>query len=217
MRSFHTQSFALGLGLFAVCLSTTPAAATTEMRQTLEEMVVTADVVAEVTVREARVARDGKKIFTYTRVDVIEGWKGAKSGDVLEISQLGGDLDGKSQWIVGAHHYKKGEHLVFFGNVSQRDPTKVIPLGVGTGLFEVKEDLTGLKVVELIGDVALVEQGPDGKPRNAAATPRHYDSLDGFKQTVLRLLVNPELPRLPTKQKLGPQIVPTAPKSSRTE
>lgn len=184
----------------------------------LEEMAVASDVIAEVVVGDARVVKAGGRVVTFTTLEVKDGWKGVKTGDTVELFQLGGDLDGKSSWIVGAQRFKKGDRHVFFGMHFRRGeggPTPmVIPYGIGFGVFKIDEQLTGDKVTEVVGDVVTLEKNAagDAQTSNAPAT-RRYDTLASFKGFVLRALEGKELPKMNmNKLKLLPRQ-PAAPQA----
>ena len=188
------------LRLFPVALLTwaLPSAATVVVVPTLEEMAVASEVIAEVTVGEARVFEEAPgRIVTYTALEVTDAWKGCQTGAQLQVWQLGGELSGKSSWIVGAHRFSKGQRLVFFG-VHSKTRQAVVPFGIGFGLFAVREDLTGLKVIEIVGDV--VAFAPD--QGNQAPPTRRYDSLASFQELVLRSERLQTLPTMPVRGKL---------------
>lgn len=220
MRLGSVLLHAAVVGILALFTATAPAGATVVIIPTLEEMTLGADVVARVVVGEQRVVRDGGRLLTFTALEVKDGIKGAKAADRLEVFQVGGELDGKSSWIVGAHRFRKGEELFFFGvrhpSARAKDGAPmVVPWGIGVGLFSVVDDLTGPKVVELIGDVAAVEPGPDGKPRAVTPQARRYDSPAAFRETLRRILeagvTGADLPQLPLKKKLVPSLARPAP------
>ena len=205
------QSLVLPLTVFA--LFALPSSATVVVVPTLDEMAVASEVIAEVIVGDARVvAETPGRIVTYTTFEVVDGWKGVKSGERLEVFQLGGDLDGKSSWIVGAHRFSKGQRLVFFGVRSKTRPA-VVPFGIGFGLFQVTEDLTGHKVIEVVGDVVALAKDRQGKPRSEAPVQRRYDTLAAFKQMVLRSERLDELPTMPVREKLLRKPVASPPSS----
>lgn len=179
-----------------------PSGATVVVVPTLEEMAVASEVIAEVLVGDARVVEEAPgRIVTYTAFEVVDGWKGAKAGDRLEVFQVGGDLAGKSSWIVGAHRFVKGQRLVFFGVNSKTRPA-VVPFGIGFGLFQVSEDLTGSKVVEVVGDVVALARDKNGKATSEVPVQRRYDTITAFKQMVLRTERLETLPTMPTREKL---------------
>lgn len=215
LRSVLSPAAGCLLAAVAVAAFAAPAAATVVVIPTIEEMTLGADVVAHVVVGEQRVVEEKGRIITYTALEVKDGLKGAKGNERLEVFQVGGALDGKSSWIVGAHRFQKGEELFFFGvkhpsAVGQGGVPVVVPWGIGVGLFGVVDDLTGPKVVELIGDVAAVEIGTDGKPRPVAPQVRRYDSPAAFKEALRRILEagidGADLPQLPMKKKLMPTL-----------
>jgi hypothetical protein len=175
------------------------ARATVVVIPSLEEMTLASEVVAEVVVGDQRVVQEGGRIVTYTTVVVRDGIKGAKQGDVLEVSQLGGTLQGRNTWIAGAHRFVKGEELVFFG-MHFKSERVVIPYGIGFGMFRIVDDVAGAKVEEVTGDVAVLHAGKMGSPE-----VRRYDSLPAFKSTLRRILAGDlDLPAMERKQKLGP-------------
>jgi hypothetical protein len=193
------------IGLVALAVGAPPASATVVVFPALDEMARGADVIARVRVGERRVVREEGRIMTYTAVVVTDALKGTKDGDRLEISQLGGELDGKSSWIVGAHRFTKDEDLILFAQrLPEVGPGVVVPWGIGVGLFRVEPELTGEKVVELFGDVALVEVGPDGRHHAVTPRARRFDSMPAFKEALARILRGAELPTMPMKKKLGP-------------
>lgn len=194
----------LASALFAfVVLAASSAGATVVVVPPLEEMAVASDVIAEVVVGDARVVKDGGKILTFTTLEVKDGWKGLKSNETVELFQLGGDYEGRSSWIVGAQRFKKGERFVFFGMKHKRPgdvadaPFKVIPYGIGFGVFKVEEQLTGEKVSEVVGDVVMLEKNAAGNAQtsNAPAT-RRYDTLAAFKAMVLKAVAGESLPKM---------------------
>jgi hypothetical protein len=175
-----------------------PARATVVVVPPLEEMAVASDIIAEVVVGDARVMKEGGRVVTYTALEVKDGWKGVKTGDQVELFQLGGDLDGRSSWIVGAQRFKKGERFVFFG-MRSKTRAAVIPFGIGFGVFKIDEQLTGEKVIEVVGDVVTLDKsaapGAGAVASNAPAT-RRYDTLPAFKALVEKALAGEELPQM---------------------
>ncbi len=189
---------AVPTALIATSLALAGAAgATVVVMPSLEEMAVTAEVIAHVKVGAPRSERDGKgRIITLTPMAVIEGVKGAKAGDALEVFQVGGAVDGATAWIAGAHHFREGEELVFVGVRHSRGPGSVVPYGVGFGLFAVERDDFGIRVVETMGDVMAMEKGKDGRLRQVTPTARRYDSLPAFLTLLRRAAAAEEAPKL---------------------
>ena len=189
----------LVLAVLTLCSIAAPARATIVVVPTFDEMAIASEVIAYARVVDQRTMREQNRTMTYTTLEVKDGWKGVKTGARLDVVQVGGEWDGKSAWIVGAHRFHKDDELVFFGMRNRfRGNNIVMPYGVGFGLFDVVDDLTGPKVIESIGDVAT----PEGRKPEV----RRYDSLAAFKETVHEALLLHELPHLPRKQVLGPHL-----------
>jgi hypothetical protein len=201
MPLFPRAIFAvLSLLSVAVVAFAPSARATVVVVPPLDEMAVVSEVIADVVIGEKRVVKEGGRVVTFTTLEVKDGWKGVKTGDVVELFQLGGDLDGKSSWIVGAQRFKEGERFVLFGMHFRRGETDrptVIPYGIGFGVFKVDEQLTGEKVTEVVGDVVMLEKDPGGNVQtsNAPAT-RRYDTLAAFKNTVMKAVAGESLPKM---------------------
>ena len=181
----------------AAALLAARADATVVVVPTLEEMAAQSQVIAHVKVGAPRVELDAKgRVITLTPLQVVEGVKGAKAGDALEVFQVGGMKDGKGTWIAGAHRFQEGQELVFLGMKHQRGPGSVIPFGIGFGLFGVERDDFGVKVAEIVGDVVTLERGPDGRSRQGHPQVRSYDSLPGFLELLRRASAAEEAPKL---------------------
>lgn len=200
----------------AAALAAAPAAATVVVVPSLEEMAVQSDVIAHVKVGAPRVEIDAKgRAITLTPLTVVEGVKGAKAGDPLEVFQVGGAKDGRVSWIAGAHRFQEGQELIFLGMKHTRGPGSVIAFGIGYGLFAVQRDDFGVKVVEVVGDVVTLERGPDGKTRQGVPQVRSYDSLPGFLELLRRASTAEEAPRLMQIEKKPPRapkaLAPKAP------
>lgn len=202
MRASALVPVAAAALFVAALLPASPAGATVVVVPTLEEMAVAAEVIVHAKAGAPRVEKDAKgRVVTLTPLSVIEAVKGAKAGDTLEVFQLGGSMDGKGGWIVGAHRFVEGEELVFVGvrhrAVGQgRGAGGVIPYGIGFGLFQVKRDDFGVSVVEVVGDVVALERSADGKTRESTPQVRRYDSLPGFLTLLRRAATAEELPHL---------------------
>lgn len=174
----------LGAALCAI-----PSAATVVVLHSLEEMTQRSDVIVHARVADQRVERKGEVgIITLTDIEVIDGIKGAKPGDVMTIYQVGGSLNGEHAWISGAHKHRVGEEMVLF---AVRHGEQIVSYGVGLGKFLVERDGTVPSVREDLGDVAVMEKTADGQLRFTSPEPRTAPSLDAFKEHVRRALNAP--------------------------
>lgn len=189
----------LGAALFAI-----PSSATVVVMHSLEEMTQRSDVIVHARVADQRVERKGQVgIITLTEIEVIDGIKGAKDGDVLTIYQVGGSLDGQHAWIAGAHKHRVGEEMVLF---AVRHGDQIVSYGVGLGKFQVERDGTLPSVREDLGDVAVMEKGLDGQLRYTTPEPRTAPSLDAFKEYIRRA------DKAPLDEKLdGKRVAPKKP------
>jgi hypothetical protein len=209
-------AFALAVALAVPCSFWSPSAqATVVVVPGLEELTHRSEVVVQAVVRDVVTFKDDKgRLITETSLEVIDGIRGAKAGDVVPVQQLGGSLDGQEAWIAGNHRFKVGEEVVFFGVRLKGDRRVVIPYGVGFGIFAVRDDVDGRHAVEIgSGDVSQLVRTPDGGSRMEPVTPRHFDNLDAFKSQLRSILAGRNAPALPQKRMLRPPLkapVPTA-------
>lgn len=185
-----------------------PAAATVVLVPELEELTHRSEVVIQAVVRDVVTFKDERgRLITETSLEVLDGIRGAKIGDVVPVQQLGGSLDGQEAWIAGNHRFRVGEEVVFFGVRLKGDRRVVIPYGVGFGIFAVRDDVDGRHAVEIgSGDVSQLVRTPDGGSRMEPVTPRHFDRLDVFKSQLRSILAGRNAPALPQKRMLRPSL-----------
>lgn len=170
--------------LIGGALCALPSSATVVVLHSLEEMSQRSEVIVHAHVADQRVERQGDvDIMTLTNIEVIDGIKNAKNGDVLTIYQVGGSLEGQTAWISGAHRHQIGEEMVFF---AVRHGERIVSYGVGLGKFLVSRDGTVPSVREDLGGVAIMERDADGKLRYTEPEPRTAPSLDAFKEHIRR-------------------------------
>jgi hypothetical protein len=195
------------LSLFvALVIAAVEAQATVVVMHSLEQMSQRADVVVHARVTDQVVTREDGRIITLTELEVVDGLKGAKYGDVLTVYQVGGKLDGVVAKIAGMHEYFVGEELVLFG---MNHGDRVVSYGVGVGKFQVQYEDDGKviqpRVVEDILDVVVARRDDSGATQFTPPSPRSHDSLEGFKaelRSYIRAVRTPERfqPRLHPKQ-----------------
>jgi len=213
MRQLHLVPGLLACALTAALAL--PAAATVVAIPSMEELTRRSDVVVQGVVRESKTIKDDKgRLITVTSLEVIDGIRGRKAGDIVQIHQLGGLLDGQQAWIAGAHKFVLNEEIVFFGVKLPKDPAVVVPYGIGFGIFRVLDDVDGRHVHEIGGgDVSQVLRQPDGTTKMAPVMPRRFESLDAFKAMLRQSLEGRDVPALPTmvRQQRQAPAVPMAP------
>ena len=98
--------------------------ATTIQTLSLEQRTLRSDrvVVAEVQSVHFEKAVDAKRIYTLTKLKVIDSLKGnAKKDMVLTIRQIGGQIGEWTQYVPGDAKFKIGEEVLVFLRHDQRD------------------------------------------------------------------------------------------------
>jgi len=217
MRSPSSSGPALALAAvlgLSVATWAPSAQATVVVVPELEELTHRSEVVIQAVVRDVVTFKDERgRLITETSLEVLDGIRGAKAGDIVPVQQLGGSLDGHEAWIAGNHRFKVGEEVVFFGVRLPKDRRIVIPYGVGFGIFHVVDDVNGRHVVEIgSGDVTRMVRTPDGGSKMEPVQPRHFDNLDAFKVRLRTILAGQNTPALPQKRMLRPALkVPVLP------
>ncbi|MFZ9889319.1 MAG: hypothetical protein ACO3JL_17640 [Myxococcota bacterium] len=173
-----------GALLLSPAISVAPAHATVVLRASLEEMSARSDVIVHGRVAEQTVVREPEVgLVTLTEVEVLDGLKGAKTGDVLTIYQVGGSLNGEHSWISGAHRHRLGDEMVFF---AMRHKERVVGYGIGLGKYVVDREGRVPGVREDLSDVLRLTKGENGELRADIAEPDQHPSLDAFKEYVRR-------------------------------
>lgn len=208
--TWKTKSSPLALAAF-MCAAALPAQATVVVAHSLEEMSRRADVVVHAKVIDSEPTRDDiGRIITLSRLEVLDGIKGAKTGDVLTVFQVGGRIGERASHIVGAHKYTPGEEIVWFG---MRHKQRFVAYGIGIGKFQVIYDGSFRRVVEQVGDVAVMERDASGKPTFRSPAARSAESLTAFKQQLRDAVALGDLPRsakAAARDKKAPSVkVPT--------
>ena len=196
--TFLTSAMAL------VTFVATDANATVVVMHSLEEMSQRAKVIAHVRVAEQETKLVDGRIITYTGIEVIDGYKGTRSGQIFKIYQVGGTYEGRTAKIAGSHEHKVGEEMVFFG---MHHRGNLVSYGVGLGKFRVEYDGAFQKVIEEIGDIVTLRKGAKGEDIFEAPTPRQPRTLKLFKSQIQQALLNPAVKKNLLKQKaFQPQL-----------
>lgn len=179
------------VAVVVACLAgTAPAAHATVVALTsLEEMTHRSDVVMHAVVTGQKVVEDRPgRIVTLTTFEVKDGISGVKAGDVVTVFQVGGRLGDQQSWIAGAHKFKVGEELVFFGSRMGKTSELVVPWAIGYGLFSILDDVDGRHVHEIAGDVSAMSTDAAGNAKLVALTPRTFQNLEVFKAELRAIL-----------------------------
>jgi hypothetical protein len=81
-------------------------------------------------------------IYTYTRVQVIDRWKGGAGREVI-VKQPGGTADGYTQKVSGVRHLVPGEEAVLFLRPSDSKDGSMVVTGLMQGNFRLYRAATG--------------------------------------------------------------------------
>jgi len=149
----------------AALLAAAPAAASTVLAATVEELTRTADLVVRGTVegRESRFAPGGRRIFTTLRVRPAAVWKGS-AGGVVEVTIPGGVVGDIGQRVSGVAAFDDGEEVVLF--LRRAGPAFGV-MGLSQGKFRVEGDTARNRV----GGLYRVERAIPAGERLAEEMP----------------------------------------------
>jgi hypothetical protein len=159
--------------LLVILLIATSSYATTVQRLGLEDLVKKAHtiVVGRVTNSRTYWSSNRKLIFTNYTIQVDESIKG-QAGRSVEVTTIGGKLDGVELHVAGMPSFRTGENAVVFVEESAGYQTV---LGLSQGKFTV----TNGEVTNSVGDLSF----PDGRPGRPTRMP-----LQDFKDQIRRFL-----------------------------
>ncbi|HVP15115.1 MAG TPA: hypothetical protein VMS88_06200 [Terriglobales bacterium] len=139
--------FLLALGLTAVVCAS-PAVATQVVHQSLRDLTLGSSdiVIGQVAETRAHWNPSHTKIITDVTFHVSQSLKGGP-GDVLTLTQLGGDADGFRYAVPGSPLFRPGEQALLF---VWRDPQGRAQVnGLAQGKFDIRTDAaTGTRTVQ---------------------------------------------------------------------
>ena len=134
--------------------------ATMVLYSPLPEMAKKSDLIVHALVTGQKVARDESgRIKTYSTLQVLESVRGATKNEALNLSQVGGELDGETAQVIGTSSFTVGEEVVLFG---ARMPDRVVMFAVGVGKYRVYSSAGQKYAIAEVGDVQLVKRKPEG-------------------------------------------------------
>lgn len=88
----------------------------------------------------------GKKIYTYTDVQIEEVIKGDVSPKTIQVREIGGEKDGVTLEVPGSAHFKHGDDVVLM--LAKQASDRSYPLlGLSTGKYTVSRDSSGNEVL----------------------------------------------------------------------
>lgn len=119
------------------------------------------------------------RIFTYTRFQVVQNWKGS-APSVITVRQLGGHADGYNMKVAGLRHWNNGDEAVLF----------LQPSSDASGNFAVTGLMQGdFRIAHLASGKTVVSNGvPEAKEVSASGEVRAYEgaqmTLDQLERRV---------------------------------
>jgi hypothetical protein len=155
----RAPALALLLGLVG-----TSAQAAVVLRQSIEELAVSADVIVRAEVGGAQAQWDAasQRVWTYTELIVVEALKGARVSSVL-VRQPGGVVEGFGQRVPGAGQFRQGEEVVVFLQRTPAQDDSFLLLGMASGKVTLEVGADGKRRARR--DLRGVEQyDPAGRP-----------------------------------------------------
>lgn len=151
----------------------------------LHTMAKRSDIVIQGYVGDQHVEKDELgRIITLTDVEVIDGIYGKKTGEVIQIYQVGGEKDGVSMPILAGQQYQIGQEIFLFG---LKLGDTYVSYGAGQGKLDVKYDHGEEMVVEDLGSIHTIS----GQGKNSALSmpmPLSYPSKDLFKAELREMI-----------------------------
>src|SRR5258708_2344000 len=116
-----------------------PAGATTLQQLSMDDMIRKSTSIVRAKVIDSHTAFRGQDIYTYYRLQVLEGWNtGAQQ---VEVAVPGGFAKGMRQLAPGAPSLIAGDEYMVFLWTSRSGLTQII--GLSQGLFSVKPSASG--------------------------------------------------------------------------
>jgi len=149
-------------------------------RLTLDEMIQKSTEIVRGRLLGSRAAHRGSVIYTYSKIQVLERWKGQPASQV-EVAVPGGTLGGFRQTFSGVPELVAGKEYVLFLWTGRNGVTQVI--GLSQGVLDVKQNAAG----ELfVGRTASTETMLDGKTGQVVRDEAVRMGLQELRQRVER-------------------------------
>ncbi len=203
---FSGLAAAVGFGFWA-----TNAGATVMVPLSIEQMSKEAAVVvrARVTQQEARWDEGKKRIFTHTKLEVVDPIHRTRSiGATIEVRTLGGELDGLGMKVAGEARFVPDEQVIVFLAADDKAPGLFRVIGMSQGKFHLDRDQEGrwFATPSLEG-VAFAKRDADGVLRvNEEARADGRMPLEDLRRRVLTAL----------EPQVTPAHVPSTPNKAPT-
>lgn len=148
----------------------------------LNTMAKRSDIVIHGYVGDQSVVNDDMgRLITLTDIEVIDGFYGAKTGEIITMYQVGGSKNGVIMPMLGGQRYQLGQEVVVFG--LKLDNTYV-SYGAGQGKLDVIVDGAQETVVEDLGDVSAMTRDGNGAVNAVRPMPLSFSSKELILQEI---------------------------------
>lgn len=148
----------------------------------LNTMAKRSDIVIHGYVGDQSVVNDDMgRLITLTDIEVIDGFYGAKTGEIITMYQVGGSKNGVIMPMLGGQRYQLGQEVVVFG--LKLDNTYV-SYGAGQGKLDVIVDGVHETVVEDLGDVSAMTRDGNGAVNAVRPMPLSFSSKELILQEI---------------------------------
>jgi hypothetical protein len=174
------------LTVFLIGASAVPAAVILDA--SFEEMVAESHLVlrGRIGQQQSRWDDDGRRIYTYTELQILDVIKGDPAGGSVLIRQPGGVVDGIGQKVAGAARFRTAEEVVLLLQQAPDDGTVLIPLGMAAGKISIDPD--GLGGPRAYRDLdGLARYAPGGTQEKPALRMLDREELGGLEAFLARL------------------------------
>ncbi len=144
----------------ALIWSLLPASGATLEKLSLDQMIAKSTSIVRARAHESRAEQRGRVIYTFTRVDVLEQWKGAEES-TIDVATPGGAVGGMRQIFSGTPDLQSGQEYVLFLWRGSNGITQII--GLSQGLFTLEADENGQMVVHRAASGEVMLDGETGQ------------------------------------------------------
>jgi len=150
----------------------------------LHTMAKKSDIVVHGYVGDQSVSTDEfGRLITLTKIEVIDGLLGAKTGEIITIYQVGGEQKGLVMPLMGGQSYQFGQELIFFG---LKQGSSFVSFGAGQGKLDISKHDGHDVVIEDLGDVSAVTGR--GGSKNFHPSPLSFPDVKILKDEIRQML-----------------------------
>lgn len=187
--------------LLSLGFVSTQAEATIVVPLTLEQMQTRSNVVVRAVVLDSvsEWDRSEKHIFTFTRLKVLETFKGTNSvGEIIRIRTLGGEVGEVGMAVAGTAKFQPSEEVVIFGRTDRYDAANFQVVGMSQGKFSIKKNDKGESMV--IPDLTGLAFASTKEGRVTSIEDKHSTLTQSILLSELRARLTKVQTKTPTAQ-----------------